>query len=167
MSRHDSDGVLTVKLGDSGIPDYSDPAEIYFIPIEMFTDRNHTKCTMKGKYWLQNCTYALAPQKSKNSFTTVNPKTEMLYFIFNVICGDMSNQSHLIFLFYVQVTSGLSAQQFGRFFLTVPIRPQIKSRKSSSRLGGSTDRKRWPTRSTMTSFWDAGGGTRTKEKVRG
>ncbi len=76
VSRHDSDGVLTVKLGDSGIPDYSDPAEIYFIPIEKFTDRNHTKCTMKGKYLLQNCTYA--PPKSINSFTTVNPKTEML-----------------------------------------------------------------------------------------
>ena len=52
VSRHDSDGVLTVKLGDSGIPDYSDPAEIYFIPIEMFSDRNHNKCTMKGnQYW--------------------------------------------------------------------------------------------------------------------
>ena len=67
VSRHDSDGVLTVKLGDSGIPDFSDPAEIYFIPIEMFTDRNHTKCTMKGKYLLQNCTKIVPtpPKKQK------------------------------------------------------------------------------------------------------
>lgn len=37
-----------MKLADSGIPDYSDPAEIYFLPYEMFGDLNHKHCTEKG-----------------------------------------------------------------------------------------------------------------------
>jgi hypothetical protein len=158
-------------------PSNSEIPESRIIRIRLKSTSSPSRCSPIGitlnALWKVNIDFKIVPKlylrppKSKNYFTTVNPKTEMLYFIFNVICGDMSNQNHLIFLFYVQVTSGLSAQQFGRFFLTVPIRPQIKSRKSSSRLGGSTDRKRWPTRSTMTSFWDAGGGTRTKEKARG
>ena len=51
VSRHDSDALI-VKLGDAGIPDYSDPAEIHFLAIEMFTSLNHKSCTTKG--WLTN-----------------------------------------------------------------------------------------------------------------
>ena len=47
VSRHDSDALI-VKLGDAGIPDYSDPAEIHFLAIEMFTSLNHKSCTTKG-----------------------------------------------------------------------------------------------------------------------
>lgn len=47
VSRFES-GVMTVKLADSGIPDYTDPAEIYFLPYEMFGDLNHKHCTAKG-----------------------------------------------------------------------------------------------------------------------
>ncbi len=48
VSRHGTDALI-VKLGDAGIPDYSDPAEIHFLAIEMFTTLNHKSCTTKGK----------------------------------------------------------------------------------------------------------------------
>ena len=52
VSRFES-GILTVKLGDSGIPDYTDPAEIFFLPYEVFHDLSHKRCTPKGWFGLR------------------------------------------------------------------------------------------------------------------